>query len=50
MFIGCTGTLLLERGEFGADILYLVPAGNYTMGESLEFGVVLPAGGVQRGR
>jgi hypothetical protein len=50
MFIVRTGIFLLERGEFGADIFYLVLAGNYTMGEPFEFGVVLPAGGVQRGR
>jgi hypothetical protein len=37
MFIGRTGILLLERGKFGADIFYLVLAGNYTMGEHFEF-------------
>jgi hypothetical protein len=33
--------------SFDADIFYLVLAGNYTMGEPLEFGVVLPAEGLQ---
>ncbi|KAF8494953.1 hypothetical protein F5888DRAFT_1635871 [Russula emetica] len=32
MFIGRKGILLLERGEFGANIFYLVLAGNYSMG------------------
>ena len=50
MFIGRTGIPLLERGEFGADIFYLVLTGSYMMGEPLEFGVVLPAEGVQRSR
>jgi hypothetical protein len=50
MFIGHTGILLLERGKFGADIFYLVLAGNYTMGEPFEVGVVLPAEGAQRRR
>jgi hypothetical protein len=43
MFIGPTGILLLEHSEFGADIFNLVLAGNYTMSEPFEFGVVLPA-------
>jgi hypothetical protein len=50
MFIGRTGILLLERGKYGADIFYLVLAGNYTMGEPFEFGVMLSAEGVQRRR
>ena len=36
MFIGRTGILLPEWGEFGVDVFYLVLSGNYTMGESLE--------------
>jgi hypothetical protein len=32
MFISRTGILLPERGEFDADIFYLVLASNYTMG------------------
>ena len=31
MFFNRTGILPLERGEFGADIFYLVLAGNYTV-------------------
>jgi hypothetical protein len=49
MFIGRTGILLLKRGEFGAYIFYLVLAGNYTISEPFEFGVVLPAKGVAEG-
>jgi hypothetical protein len=41
--IGRTGILLLERGNFGVNIFNFVLAGNYTMGEPSEFGVVLPA-------
>ena len=41
------GILLFERGEFGADIFYLVLAGNYAIEEPFEFEVVLSAEGVQ---
>ena len=36
MFIGRTGILLLERGEFDVDIFYLVIVGNYTMCEAFS--------------
>jgi hypothetical protein len=39
MFIGI---LLLERGEFGADIFLLPCPLQADMGEPLEFGVVQP--------
>jgi hypothetical protein len=41
MIIGRAGMLVLERSEFGTRIFSLVLAGNYTMGEALEFGVAL---------
>ena len=42
MFIGRPGILLLERGR------HLLLAFSYTMGEHPEFGVMLPAEGMQR--